>query len=46
MALLVNANEPQWTVGNVMRELIAPTLLFLGSHLAILFIAMQMYFVG
>jgi hypothetical protein len=29
-----------------MRELITPALLFLGSHLAILFIAMQMYAVG
>lgn len=29
-----------------MRELIAPALLFLGSHLLILCIAMQMYAVG
>jgi hypothetical protein len=32
-----------WVRGHVMRELIAPALLFLGSHLVILFIAMQMY---
>ena len=29
-----------------MREFLAPTLLFIGSHIAILLIAMQMYALG
>ena len=42
----LNAIALAWTVGHVMRELLAPALLFLGSHLAILYLAMQMYAVG
>lgn len=29
-----------------MRELIAPTVLFVGAHIVILFVAAQMYAVG
>ncbi len=29
-----------------MREFLAPTLLFIGSHIVILLIAMQMYALG
>ncbi len=32
--------------GKVMRDFLAPMLLFVGSHAAILFVAIQMYAAG